>query len=67
MKKMDYLIKELELLTDLGTDLEMSIDRLQEQKWEIARRIEENTKKRLKMVEGIRKKRIATVVTTGEI
>ena len=39
---MDFLIQEIELLTALGTDLELSIDRLQEQKWEIARRIEEN-------------------------
>ena len=67
MKKMDFLIKEMELLAALGTDLELSIDRLQEQKWEIARRIEENTKKRLAMVQKVKKKRTFTVVTKGDI
>ena len=67
MKKMDFLVKELELLTSIGTDLEYSIDRLLEQKYDIARRIEENTLKRASFFKGLVKKRKATIVTTGEI
>jgi hypothetical protein len=67
MNKMDFLVNEVEFLTSVGTQLELSIDRLQEQRYEIARRIEENTQKRLKLVNGLLKKRKATVVTVGEI
>ena len=64
---MDFLVNEVEFLTSIGTQLELSIDRLQEQRYEIARRIEENTQKRLKLVNGLLKKRKANVVTVGEI
>ena len=64
---MDFLVNEVEFLTSVGTQLELSIDRLQEQRYEIARRIEENTQKRLKLVNGLLKKRKANVVTVGEI
>jgi len=64
---MDFLVNELEFLTSIGTDLELAIERLQEQKYEIARRIEENTKKRSNILNKLVKKRKATVVTIGEI
>ena len=64
---MDFLVNELEFLTSIGTDLELAIERLQEQKYEIAKRIEENTKKRSNILNKLVKKRKTTVVTIGEI
>lgn len=67
MKPMDFLVNELETLRTLNIDLELVIERLQDQKHEIDRKIEENIKKQSKLVQKITKKRKATVVTVGEI